>query len=250
MSTSGHFVWYDLLTNVAEAAKAFYSRVAGWTTQPWGEDSYAMWVAGETPIGGVMQFPQVPPYWMAHLSVDDVDAAARRAQELGGRIQQPPTDIPQVGRFAVVADPQGAQFSLFRSNAGSTVPDGRTVGHIGWRELHTTDHEGAWEFYRQLFGWQPATTFDMGPAGTYRVFRHPDDPQDGMTGGMFNGATLKSTAPHWLYYINVDTMEGALGRVREAGGKVLEGPMDVPGGGTSAHCMDPQGARFAVFSLR
>jgi hypothetical protein len=248
-STSGRFVWYDLLTTDAEAAKAFYAAVVGWTVQSWGEGSYAVWLAGETQIGGVMEYPPAPPHWMAHISVDDVDAAARRAEELGGTIQSPPADIPNVGRFAVIADPQGASFSLFRPNGEVMVPDGKLMRGIGWRELHTTDHDGVWPFYRDLFGWKEVSTFDMGEPGTYRIFRHPADPDDTYLGGTFNGAALEAKPPHWLYYINVDSMDGALARIRENGGKLLEGPMPVPGGGLSAHCMDPQGARFAIFAL-
>jgi predicted enzyme related to lactoylglutathione lyase len=209
-----------------------------------------MWLAGDTPIGGVMEYPPAPPHWMAHIAVDDVDAAARRAEELGGRIQSPPTDIPSVGRFAIVADPRGASFSLFRSNQAGPPPDDQRMGGIGWRELHTTDHDGVWPFYRELFGWKEVSTLDMGASGTYRVFRHPADPEDVYLGGTFDGAALESKPPHWLYYVNVDSMDGALARIREHGGKVLAGPMPVPGGGQSAHCMDPQGARFAIFSLK
>ncbi|HEX6370829.1 MAG TPA: SRPBCC domain-containing protein [Longimicrobium sp.] len=250
-STRGRFVWYDLLTTDAEAARAFYTVVVGWTVQPFGEgpEAYALWLAGGTQVGGVLEYPPAPPHWMAHISVDDVDAAARRAEELGGRIQSPPTDIPNVGRFAIVADPQGASFSLFSPNARAAVPDGQLVGAVGWRELHAADHDGVWPFYRDLFDWREVSTFDMGAPGSYRIFRHPADPEDGYLGGMFDGAALESKPPHWLYYINVDSMDGALGRIRENGGRLLEGPMPVPGGGQSAHCLDPQGARFAIFSL-
>ncbi|HEU4884448.1 MAG TPA: SRPBCC domain-containing protein [Longimicrobium sp.] len=249
-TTSGRFVWYDLLTSDAEAAKAFYTAVAGWTAQAWGDGGYVMWLAGDTPIGGLMEYPPAPPHWMAHISVDDVDAAARRAEELGGRIQSPPTDIPDVGRFAIVADPRGASFSLFRSNQPGPPPDNQRMGGIGWRELHTADHDGVWPFYRDLFGWKEVSTMDMGASGTYRVFRHPADPDDAFLGGTFDGAALESKPPHWLYYINVDSMDGALARIREHGGTLLAGPMPVPGGGQSAHCTDPQGARFAIFSLK
>lgn len=191
----------------------------------------------------------MPPHWMAHIAVDDVDAAVRRAEVLGGRIQSPPTDIPDVGRFAIVADPQGASFSLFSPNGQAAVPDWTQLGAVGWRELHTTDHEGAWAFYRELFGWTEATTFDMGESGSYRVFRHADDPQDAMMGGMFNAAAQENRPPQWLFYVNVDSMQGALARIRANGGRLLAGPMPVPGGGQSAHCVDPQGARFAIFSL-
>lgn len=251
-STAGRFVWYDLLTTDSEAAKAFYTAAVGWTVRPFGAEAsgYAVWLAGDVQIGGVMQYPPAPPHWMAHISVDDVDAAAARAEALGGRIQSPPADIPNVGRFAIIADPQGASFSLFRSSGEAAVPDGQQVGAVRWRELHGTDYDSGWTFYRELFGWKEATTYDTGESGTYRTFRHADDPDDVQLGGMFDAAGRESKPPHWLFYVNVESMEGALARIRENGGRLLEGPMPVPGGGQSAHCMDPQGARFAIFALQ
>lgn len=250
-STHGRFVWYDLLTSDAEAAKAFYTAVAGWTVQPFGEGAsgYAVWLAGDTRIGGLMEYPPAPPHWMAHISVDDVDAAARRVEELGGRMQSPPADIPNVGRFAIAADPRGASFSLFRPNAPAAMPDVQLMGGIGWRELHGTDYDGVWPFYRDLFGWKEATTYDMGESGTYRTFRHTDDPDEAQIGGMFDAGVREGKPPHWLFYVSVDSMDGALARIQAGGGTLLEGPMPVPGGGQSAHCADPQGARFAIFSL-
>jgi uncharacterized protein len=251
VSTAGRFVWYDLLTTDAEAAKAFYTAAVGWTVQPFGDEAggYAVWLAGQTQIGGVMEYPPAPPHWMAHIAVGDVDAAARRAEELGGRIQSPPTDIPNVGRFSIIADPQGASFSLFRPRGEAVVPDRQMVGAVGWRELHAMEYDSGWTFYRELFGWKEATTYDMGESGTYRTFRHADDPDEVQLGGMFDAAGRDSTPPHWLFYVNVDSMDGALARIREHGGTVVAGPMPVPGGGQSAHCLDPQGARFAIFSL-
>ncbi|WP_420130466.1 SRPBCC domain-containing protein [Longimicrobium sp.] len=249
--TAGRFVWYDLLTTDAEAAKAFYTAAVGWTVQPFGDEvgGYAVWLAGDTQIGGVMQYPPAPPHWMAHIAVDDVDAAASRAEGLGGRIQSPPADISNVGRFAIIADPQGASFSLFRPSGQAAVPDWQTLGAVGWRELQTTNYDRAWAFYAELFGWKEETTYDMGESGTYHTFRHADDSGDAQLGGMSDAAGREGKPPHWLFYVNVDSMDGALARIREHGGQVEAGPMPVPGGGQSAHCLDPQGARFAIFSL-
>ena len=129
------------------------------------------------------------------------------------------------------------------------APDPMRAGGVGWHELHTTDHEGAWEFYAGLFGWKPVATLDMGDMGSYFTFRHADDAEDRPTGGMFDSAKKTNALPHWLYYVNVESMNGALARVKAGGGDVLNGPMDVPGGGKAAQCRDPQGALFALFSL-
>src|ERR1043165_2357618 len=112
---NGDFVWYELLTRDPNAAISFYSEVVGWKTQPFAENpDYTMWVGSQGPLGGVMKLPQdavkmgAPPNWMAHVQVEDVDAAASLTKKLGGKLHKEPTDIPTVGRFAVIADPQGA----------------------------------------------------------------------------------------------------------------------------------------------
>lgn len=128
-------------------------------------------------------------------------------------------------------------------------PDPMRTGGVSWHELNTTDYQGAWGFYAGLFRWRPTTTLDMGEMGSYFMFRHPDDAEDRPMGGMFDAAKITNAHPHWLYYVNVETMNGALARVKAGGGSVLNGPMDVPGGGKAAQCRDPQGALFALFSL-
>jgi len=259
MGNKGRFVWYELLAGDPEAAKAFYGTVVGWKAQPWDADAgaYSVLTAGETPVGGVMKLlPEFEclgkrPHWWAHVAVEDVDGGARRAEELGGRILKPGTEIPKVGRFAIVADPQGAIIALFRGQGEEMpAPDLMRPGGVSWHELHTTDLEGAWRFYAGLFGWQPTETLDLGAMGPYRMFRNADDPANAAMGGMFNAAKVSSEPPHWLYYLHVEAMDGAVARLRKEGGTVLQGPMDVPGGGRAAQCRDPQGADFGLFSLK
>ena len=259
MTPTGRFVWYELLTKDAEAAKAFYGEVFGWTTQPFGEGEkpYAIWHAGETPIGGVMEIqPEhegsgVAPLWWAHVSVDDVDASARQAEALGGKILTPATEIPEVGRFAVVTDPQGALISLFKGNGDPMPPrDQMMLGSVGWHELNTTDHASAWKFYSELFGWKPTTSLDMGDWGAYFMFRHPDDPEDRSAGGMFDSAKHTEMDPKWLYYVNAAEMAPTIERITALGGKVVVEPTEVPGGGRAAQALDPQGVHFALFAMK
>ncbi len=121
---NGYPVWYELMSSDPEAAKAFYTDVVGWNIIPWeggGDMDYAMWAVGDRGIGGVMQLPEeakamgAPPHWLAYVAVEDVDATVAKATELGGRTYVEPTDIPNVGRFSVVADPQGAAFALHQN---------------------------------------------------------------------------------------------------------------------------------------
>ncbi len=255
MSSKGRFVWYELLTKDAEAAKAFYEPVVGWKAEAWEESSqpYSIWQIGEEQVGGLMQLsPEhleggTRPQWWAHVTVEDVDQAASRAEELGGTIQTPPTDIPQIGRFAVVADPLGAILSLFKPNREAPPPEMMKVGHIAWNELDTSDYESTWNFYSGLFGWKRAGSMDLGEAGKYVTFRHPDDAEEQSMGGMFNAAKISEMPVTWLYYIHVAAIEPALERVTKHGGKVLNGPNDVPGG-RAAQCLDNQGVLFALFS--
>ncbi len=258
MSEQGRFAWYELLTTDTKGAKSFYGSVMGWKTEAFGEgaEPYEMWLTGDTPIGGVMKIgPKTAPagekpHWWAHVTVDDVDASTKLAQKLGGQVRTPPTDIPEVGRFAIVADPQGAKIALFQPGGEPMEqPKPMTPGSVAWRELHTTDYEAAWKFYSELFGWQTAGSVDMGEMGTYFMFRHGDDAKDQSMGGMFNGAGMAKTAPHWLYYVTVDAIKPAVVRIKAAGGNVVFGPEDVPGG-RIVQGTDPQGARFAVFASK
>ncbi len=255
MAGKGRFVWYDLWTTDREAARSFYTEVTGWGTQEWsgGEQPYVMWTVGETTIGGIGPLPEeearagVPPRWAGFVAVDDADRATGHAQELGGTVLVPGTDIPEVGRFAVIADPQGAVIALLQRLNEAPGFDRTKAGFVGWHELHTTGRESAWAFYSELFGWQHAGTIDMGEAGPYLTFRSADEPEDVATGAMFEPDAM-TTPPYWLYYVNVEDLDAALERVRRAGGTVIHGPMEVPGGGRIGACKDPQGGRFALFS--
>lgn len=250
----GRFIWYELMTTNLDAARAFYADVLGWTITEWpGAMPYWVVNAGENGVGGMMQLPAemaetgVPPMWTAYVFVDDVDAALERVSGLGGTVLVPATDIPDVGRFGVILDPQGASINVMHPN-GPDQPD-RTMelGHVSWHELHTTDSAKAFEFYAALFGWVHASSMDMGELGTYSIFRHPAAKEEQWLGGMSDMAKHYGRPPAWFYYVNVADLDAAMERTRAAGGQVLNGPMDVPGG-RAAQCSDPQGAMFSMFA--
>lgn len=249
-SRSGRFVWYELVTTDPEAAQSFYSDVIGWSTAPFEgtEMPYTMWVVGDDPIGGVMQMPpeageqDVPPHWIAYVGVDDVDATSRKAGELGATIVVEPRDIPDVGRFAILHDPQGATIAIYKSVQERAANGEPRVGDFSWHELATTDHEAAFDFYEQLFGWKKTEAMDMGEMGIYQMYGAGDR----TLGGMFDKPSEMPGPPAWLYYTLVDDLDGVVEKVREKGGQVLNGPMEVPGGDRIAQCMDPQGAMFAI----
>lgn len=250
---NSRFVWFDLITPDADAAKRFYSDVIGWKVHKApGADGYEMWVAGKDEIGGLMASSSETrgagstPSWMGYISTDDIEGSTKKAQKLEGRIVTPPRDIPDVGKFAVLADPQGAIFALFQPKGGGEGPDPRAPGHFGWSELNTTDWKSAWKFYSGLFGWEKTGSMDMGPElGEYFMFG--TDPQRSM-GGMSNAAKMMKAPAHWLHYANVKSVDEVVEVIPKKGGKVLNGPMEVPGGDRIAQCVDPQGAYFAIFS--
>jgi predicted enzyme related to lactoylglutathione lyase len=244
------FVWYELMTTDMDAAEAFYRAVVGWTAQAFSHPDmrYTVLGAGETMVAGLMALPPearaagLPPGWVGYIGVDDVDDATDRLRQAGGAVHRPPADIPDVGRFSVVADPQGAMFMLFKptGEGGSPAPAG-TPGHVGWRELYASDWASAFDFYAGQFGWTKADAVDMGPMGTYQLFAAGGEPM----GGMMNKPD-RIPSPAWLFYFNVAEADAAAARVADHGGRVLNGPHQVPGGSWIVQCMDPQGAMFAL----
>lgn len=249
----GRFCWYELFTSDPAAAQTFYTEVAGWKTEDWegGEMPYTMWMTEHGPVGGVMKLPPeavdagAPPHWIAYLATPDAEATIARTKELGGSVVWGPTDVPSVGTVAGLSDPQGAHFAILQ-------PEGEAPGHddipregeVSWHELATDDWEAAWEFYADVFGWEKTDAMDMGEMGTYQMFGRGSRP----LGGMFNRPP-EIPVPNWLLYVRVDDAAAAVERVKAAGGQLLNGPMEVPGGNMVAQCMDPQGAAFAVHGV-
>ena len=253
MTTSnGSFVWYELVSGNPAGEEDFYARLIGWTMADSGmtEMRYTLAKVGEQPVAGIMAFPpDMPPdprpAWLGYIHVDDVDAMAARVKQGGGAILREPADIPGVGRFAVAADPQGAVFMLFRGSG--PAPEELAMGTPGrpaWHELHTTDREAGFAFYADLFGWEKAEAYDMGPQGSYQIFA-----LDGSSiGGMMNNT--EAPAPFWLYYFVVDDIDAAGRRLIDNGGKILNGPMIVPGDMWIIQASDPQGAVFGMLGPR
>ena len=247
----GKFVWYDVMTSDTKAAETFYRRVIGWDAKDSGmtDRSYTLFSVGPTMVGGLMPIPEearamgTRPCWTGYIAVDDVDAYAARVKAAGGAIHRAPEDIPGVGRFAVAADPHGAVFILFKgaSEQEPTPAAPGTPGHVGWHELHAGDGVSAFAFYSGLFGWTKAEAMDMGPMGVYQIFAI-----DGAQAGGMMTKMPQTPAPFWLYYFNVDALDAAITRVTNAGGQSIIDPMEVPGPMWVVHCLDPQGAIFAM----
>jgi uncharacterized protein len=249
----GRFAWYELLTTDVAAAGAFYCEVVGWEVKDASTTglAYAVFTASSAPIGGIMELPEegrrlgATPRWVGYVSVDDMDATAAQIRRLGGAILVPPTDS-NIGRISIVADPQKANFALVKEPAyGQQKPDGLDQpGRVGWHELLAADRKEIFDFYGELFGWQKANA-ENDPADLYQLFS-----AGGQTiGGMLT--KLPSVAqPCWLYYFNVDDIGAAAKRVNAGGGRVLQGPIELPDACWIARCADPQGGLFALQGAR
>jgi uncharacterized protein len=185
------------------------------------------------------------PRWMGYVSVNDVDVAADRIKRLGGAVYVPPTNS-NIGRISVVADPQTATFGLLKGlKAGQRRPaDLGKPGRVGWHELLAADWEKAFAFYGELFGWQKAGA-DIDPIDTYQLFSASEQ----TIGGMFTKRP-EDPLPFWLFYFNIGDIDAAAERVKNGGGQVFKGPLELPGGGWIARCRDPQGAAFALQGSR
>jgi uncharacterized protein len=248
----GRFAWYELLTTDMAGAAAFYGKVVGWGAQDASTPDlpYTLFTAGKASVSGLMALPEegrkmgATPRWMGYVGVDDVDVVADRFKRLGGAVYVPPT-TSNIGRIAVVADPQTATLALLKgSKSRRQLAELAKPGRVGWHELLAADWEKAFAFYGEIFGWQKADA-EIGPSDTYQLFS-----AGGQTiGGMFTKRAVEPL-PFWLFYFNVDDIDAAGERVKAAGGEVFEGPLELPGGIWIARCTDPQGGAFALQGKR
>tara|TARA_R110002073_G_scaffold19130_4_gene70173 strand:+ start:82 stop:1560 length:1479 start_codon:yes stop_codon:yes gene_type:complete len=243
-------IWYELMTQDPDAAQDFYGAVMGWTFAAMpgapGND-YRIASAGSEPVAGVMRTQDhansMPDMWFFYVGVSDVDAAAQKVKALGGRIDIEPTDIPNVGRFAFVADPQGAQFYLMRGNSDqdSTAFAPAKTGHCSWNELVTLDQNAALDFYGELFGWEKGGSMPMGTdMGDYTFINHNNE----MIGAVMD-APEKDTKPFWNFALQVADIDAAKKAVEDGGGTVRMGPSELPDdSGWLIQASDPRGVRI------
>jgi uncharacterized protein len=260
-SPRGQLIWYELMTPDAEASKAFYDSVVGWQIgEPVAEfQGYRMInrsddraAGGVLPLTDEMQQHGARPIWLGYIGVDDTDAAVAAIEEAGGKSLMPAMDIPNVGRIAMVADPQGAPFYVMKPippadkpNAQSDVFSVDQPQHVRWNELSTTDQDGAIAFYTSQFGWTQEGDMDMGEMGKYRFIQNR-----GTTIGAVMRKPPQLPVSLWTFYIGVDDIDRATEAVTSGGGRILHGPMEIPGGEFSLNAIDPQGASFGLVGPR
>jgi uncharacterized protein len=248
----GRFVWHQLMTRDVPGAKKFYTKLMGWKALPWPLDpAYTVCHADVGPVAGIMKIPadlpaEVPSHWLQYIGTRDVDGTADAAVRAGGSVVKAPGDMQGAGRYAVLKDPQGAVFAIIDPENASADPVGiPPLGTFSWHELATSDNEAAFAFYSGLFGWDAITRMDMGPTGIYLVF--------GMNGVQRGGMYIKPAdwpaPPNWMPYAHVRSVDASCAPAEAGGAKILNAPMDVPGGSRIASLMDPAGAAFAIHSF-
>ncbi len=245
----GTFCWSDLATTDQPAAKAFYGALLGWEAEDMPMEEgvfYSMMRLGGRSVAAIAPQPQqqrdagVPPAWQSYVSVQDADAVAERAKELGGNVHAPAFDVMQAGRMAVIQDPQGAYFMLWqpREHFGAALVN--APGALVWNELASPDLDGSSAFYGGLFGWTIAP-FEASPM-PYLSIRNGDANNGGIRELAPPGAP-----PHWLVYFGVEDIDAGVAKVQELGGTTLVGPQDIQIA-RIAVLQDPQGAVFALYA--
>ena len=259
---AGGFIWYELMTTDPDGAAAFYGPVVGWNIV--GEPAPDATVdyrhiqrSDGGSGGGVLRLTDemcsngARPCWLGYLHVEDVDAAASAIEADGGKLLMPAFDL-DVGRIAMVADPQGAPFYVMapvppadNPHAESDVFSPDRPQHMRWNELMSSDYDAAVEFYTKHFGWTQEGAMPMGEMGEYRFIQH-----DGVMIGAI--MTLMPGMPMsvWSHYIGVDDIDRAVSAINDNGGKVVNGPMEIPGGEFALNGVDPQGANFGLVGPR
>lgn len=241
----GNFVWHELMTPDGAGAEKFYSELLGWTirhTQISGNRLYRLVDANGREQGGIFEIsPEegVPAHWCGYVSVPDVDEAIKLAKEHGGKVPCDPIDIPHVGRFAQVLDPEGAGFTVYRdANGDGPAREMPGLGDFCWDSLTAHDGERALAFYSAVVGW---TRGKFGDA-------------PGLFFATSSGETIADVDPpqggapsHWTTHVVVANLQESRAKAEKLGAKILAGEINVPGVGQMAIISDPWGAVISLF---
>jgi hypothetical protein len=251
----GDFIWYELMTPDPEGAKAFYDAVVGWGIGEGAEEynGYRMinrsdgkFAGGVLPLTQEMQQHGARPTWLGYIYVPDVDQATGAIERAGGKTLMT-HDIPNVGRIAMVTDPQGAPFYVMKPIPPADDPNGKSdvfsldaLQRVSWNELQTSDVEAARRFYGDQFGWGSDEYMDMGEMGLYRFW----DQNGTRIGALFKADNGQQ--PHWRFYFRVPSIKAAKETAEAKGGTIHMGPHQVPTGDWIIIGTDPQDAEFAL----
>lgn len=253
---AGGPIWYELMTPDVPGSIEFYRAAGGWEIQadgmpmPNGVEYRMIARPDGGNLGGLLKLTDgmiaggATPGWMPYFHVEDVDAAASKAQALGAIIHMPPVSM-SAGRMAMLSDPQGAPFYVMTPtpppgmpDAKSDVFDARKAGHCRWHQLDTSDAPEANVFYKELFDWSTDDVMPMGPAGDYRFIAF-----EGTQIGAFNPMLPAGESPHWLLFLGVSDIHAAREALLAHGGTITQDIHEVPGGDMIVVGRDPAGAK-------
>ena len=245
----GSICWHELYSKEIDKTKAFYTKVLGWSYEAWGDGSYSMIKAGDNYVGGVMdinkpEFGGMHGAWGYCVDVANVDETAARVEKLGGKLINPPTDVPGIGRMAQLIEPSGSMFSVITLTEHATEHKPTQTGQFLWVELLTRDAAKATAFLGELLNWK-AQEVDM-PGGKYTLLFSEGRSASGM---MPMPPQVPAEVPsHWVGYISVPDVDATAKFIEAAGGQILFPPMDVPGIGRFTQFLDPTGATAAIMT--
>ena len=251
-TTAGLPCWYELGTTDLDAAAAFYPHVLGWNVNSAGMPGFDYRIGTDAEGNGVAGFMSTAgqegapaPNWLFYLEVDDCAATLDAVTAAGGSVLMPASEVPGTGTIAVIADPQGAVLGVLEPKPMNGAPSVRAfdqakVGHGNWHELTTSDPEAGFEFYARVFGWAKGETLDMGEYGSYQLFQSGGTDIGGIMG------LMGAPRPAWLSYFGTETVDTTVEAATSNGGRLVDGPNEVPGGAWVATLADPQGATFGI----
>jgi predicted enzyme related to lactoylglutathione lyase len=245
----GRVIWHDLMTTDRDSVIPYYRELFGWSPQSvdMGTElgTYQIIHAGDRQIGGFVDLDPaagVQSHWIGYVSVDDVEAVATAAQEAGGTVRMEATEIPSVGTFAMIADPEGALVCPFRPVEGrSTDGPMPADGRFCWDALLARDPGQAARFYAQVVGWSP------------RLENLEGTPYSGafLAGGQEVAGimSIRDDAARrsvWLPFVQCSDLSETVSDVARLGGTVWQLPTDLPTGGRIAITADPSGAMMGL----
>jgi predicted enzyme related to lactoylglutathione lyase len=248
----GSFCWMELGTSDSEAAKKFYSSLFGWETMdiPTGPGQvYTMLQIGGKDVSALYQLTEqyhkgVPTHWLSYIAVTSADETAAKAKQLGATVTMEPFDVMDVGRMAMIQDPQGAMFAIWQAKSHIGVRLAGEPNTLCWNELATTDTDAGGQFYSKLFGW----TFKSGDAGP--MIYHEISNAGTQIGGMYKiTEEMKGMPPNWMAYYAVTNCDATADRAKSMGAALVVPPTDIPNVGRFCTIKDPQGGVFAVIQL-
>lgn len=250
MIPQGVFIGCDLITHDETKASAFYTELLGWRERriEIKGGQYRVFHHDEMPIAGMMPLPadrSTPPHWLVHISVSELEQAKRRVIELGGRVIVPEIEMSGTGRFAVVADPDGALLAIHQSAEESGHrPSPAGPGHFCWYEVAVRRVEETKNFYRQLFNWGHKVLPQAAAGDAYTVFSQAGND----VAGLMKIPAGAPYPPHWLAYIESADLETSVAKAKSLGGAILLPITEISNNmGSFAVLQDPTGGIFALW---